>query len=626
MTQEKLLIAFELHRDGRLEEARRIYEEILIEDPHHFDVLHLLGLAAYQEERLTQAEEFFMRAIAVKSDFWQIYASYGRTLHDLRRLDEALACYDTACALNPDDAETYCERGLVLKDLRRFQEALTSLNKAISIDPDYAAAFNNCGAVLKDLNLLEESVASYDAAISLNDAYALAYSNRGVALKELGRFDDALESFDKAIALTPQFADAYFNRGNALQQMTLMDEALANFDEALAINPTHAEGYCNRGNTLQDLLRVEDAITSYEQAIMVNPGYAEAYSNRGEALKALNRLDEAMTSYDMAITIRADYAEPLWNKGLVKLLRGELAEGWNFYEWRKKTRTPYGDRAFPQPFWSGDADLDGKTILVHWEQGFGDTIQFCRYIEEFTQRGARVLFAPQRRLNALMQGLEAPFEMVDANDLGLRFDYHIPLLSAPYAFRTDLSAIPGQKPYLKVEPDRIEYWWNKIGPEGLKIGVCWQGSTGRIDAGRSFSVHEFYGLSQMLGVRLISLHRGEGESQLQGLPADMNVESLGADYDAGPDAFLDAAAVIACCDLVITSDTAIAHLAGALGATTWVALKYFPDWRWLQDRDDSPWYPSMRLFRQNAPGDWTGVFADMEQALKSGVIGSVDVR
>ena len=266
----------------------------------------------------------------------------------------------------------------------------------------------------------------------------------------------------------------------------------------------------------------------------------------------------------------------------------------------------------------GEADLAGRTILVHWEQGLGDTIQFCRYIEEFNKRGARVLFAPQRKLRGLMLGLKAPFEMVDANDLGLTFDFHIPLLSAPYAFKTDFSSIPGQEPYLKVRPDRIENWWNEMGSEGLKIGICWQGSTGRIDAGRSFSVHEFYGLSRMPGVRLISLHKGEGESQLRGLPDGMKVETLGPDYDAGPDAFLDAAGAIACCDLVITSDTAIAHLAGALGLPTWVALKTFPDWRWLQDRDDCPWYPTMRLFRQKSPGDWRGVFEEMEEALGSG--------
>ena len=617
MTQEKLLSAFDLHKSGRCDEAISIYQEILAADPRNFDVLHLLGLAACQDGQLAAAEAFFVQAIAVKADFWQIYASYGRTLHDLGRLEEALTSYDTAIMLNPGDAEVCCERGLVLKDLDRCHHALKSLNAAIALRPDFATAFNNSGSVLKDLNLLEEAVASYDAAILLEDDYAAAYSNRGVALRELGRRDEALKSLEWAISIQPNFADAYFNRANALKQMDRLDEALADFDASLVLDPRNAEGFCNRGNALQDLNRFDEAIASYDQAIAIYPLYAEAFSNRGEALKGLKFLDEALANYDQAIALKGDYAEPLWNKGLVTLLKGDLKAGWAYYEWRKRTREPYGDRSFAQPFWDGRASLAGKTILVHWEQGLGDTIQFCRYIESFNQQGARVLFAPQKKLGALMTGLDAPCELVDANDLGLKFDVHIPLLSAPYAFQTDYATIPGQRPYLKVEPDLIEFWWNKIGSDGLKIGICWQGSTGRIDAGRSFAVTEFSGLSGIPGVRLISLHRGEGESQLANLPADMIVETLGPDFDAGPQAFMDAAAAIACCDLVITSDTAIAHLAGALGVPTWVALKFFPDWRWLLNRADSPWYPSMRLFRQPAPGDWKSVFQEMKQALRT---------
>ena len=616
MTQDKLLVAFDLHKSGRCDEAITIYQEILARDPHNFDVLHLLGLAAYQDGQLAAAETYFVQAIAVKSDFWQIYTSYGRTLHDLARHEDALICYDTAIILNPEDAEVYCERGLVLKDLDRPEHALKSLNASIALRPDFADAFNNSGVVLRDLNLLEEAVASYDAAILLEDDYAVAYSNRGVALRELGRHDEALESLEQAISIRPDYADAYFNRANALKQMERVEETLENFDASLLLNPRNAEGFCNRGNALQDLGVFEEAIASYDQAIAINPRYAEAYSNRGEALKALNLLDEALDNYDQAIALKTDYAEALWNKGLVTLLKGDLDGGWSYYEWRKKTREPYGDRTFAKPFWSGDSSLEGKTILVHWEQGLGDTIQFCRYIESFNQLGARVLFAPQKKLGALMMGLNAPFELVDANDLGLKFDFHIPLLSAPYAFKTDHATIPGQRPYLKVEPDLIEFWWNKIGAEGLKVGISWQGSTGRIDAGRSFSIREFYGLSQIPGLRLISLQKGEGEAQLDVLPADMKVETLGSDYDAGPHAFIDAAAAIACCDLIITSDTAIAHLAGALGVPTWVALKRFPDWRWFLDRADSPWYPTMRLFRQPTPGDWSGVFTEMETALR----------
>ena len=616
MAQERLSIAFDLHRNGRLDEAKRIYQDLLKENPDHFDLLHLMGLAAYEGGALAESERYFVRAIRIKSDFWQIYASYGRTLHDLRRLDEALACYEMGIHLNPDDAEARCDHALVLKDLGRSDEALAGFDRSISLQPANALAFNNRGAVLRDLARLEEAVASYDEAIRLDPAFAVARSNRGVALKELGRMDEAIASYEMAIAIAPDYAEAWFNRCNALKEVNRLDDALASIDQALALDPRYALAHGNRGDVLQLLRRFDDAIASYDVAISLDPHHAQAHGNRGEALRELGRLDEAMASYDKAIAITPDDAEPLWNKSLVTLLRGDLAQGWPLHEWRKKTKTPHGDRSYRQPFWNGQESLRGKTILVHWEQGLGDTIQFCRYIAELDKRGARVLFGPQKPLRGLMRSLTGPCELVDVDDPGLPFDFHLPLLSAPYAFRTDFSNMPGQEPYLRAQDSRVDLWRKRIGSHGLKVGICWQGSTGRIDAGRSFPITAFRELHEIPGLRLISLHKGEGESQLRDHAAGMTVESLGTDYDAGAEAFVDAAAAIMCCDLVITSDTAIAHLSGALGARTWVALKHLPDWRWLQAREDSPWYPTMRLFRQPAPGDWGSVFKSIKMALE----------
>lgn len=616
MAQDRFSIAFDLHRNGRVDEARRVYQDLLKSDPDHFDLLHLTGLAAYEEGALDESGRYFVRAISIKPDFWQIHANYARTLQDLGRLEDALACYDKAILLQPGEAQTHCDRSLVLQGLRRFDEALGDLDTSICLQPVNALAFNNRGAVLRDLGRLEEALASYDEAIRLDGAFAVAHSNRGVALRELRRHDEALASYESAIALSPDHADAWFNRCNALKDLNRLDDALASIDEALALNPRYAQAHCNRADVLQSMQRFTQALDSYDRALSLHPTYAEAHSNRGEALRSLGRLDEAMASYDRAISIKQDYAEPLWNKSLVTLLRGDLREGWRLYEWRKKTKAPYGDRTFPQPFWSGAESLRGKSILVHWEQGLGDTIQFCRYIAALDGLGARVLYAPQKPLRGLMQSLAGACELVDVDDPGLRFDFHLPLLSAPHALGTDLTNIPGQKPYLNAQPDRIARWRNRIGSEGLKVGICWQGSTGPIDAGRSVPLTAFRGLSEMPGLRLISLHRGEGEAQLRDLGARMTVETLGPDYDAGADAFVDAAAAIMCCDLVITSDTAIAHLAGALGARTFVALKHLPDWRWLLSREDSPWYPNMRLFRQPSPGDWDGVFKAIKQALE----------
>jgi hypothetical protein len=281
----------------------------------------------------------------------------------------------------------------------------------------------------------------------------------------------------------------------------------------------------------------------------------------------------------------------------------------------QKKKLPQGNRRFAKPVWLGREPLSGKSIFVHAEQGLGDVIQFSRYIACLNELGAKVLFAPRANLKALMQGLDGVHEIVDEDNEKLEFDYHVPLLSLPLAFQTDLPTIPAKISYLGVAQDRVALWRQRLGDHGFKIGICWQGSKNKIDAGRSFPVSKFHALAQTANVRLISLHKGEGEAQLADLPPDMRVESLGDDFDAGADAFLDTAAVMKCCDLVITSDTSIAHLAGALGVKTWLALQYVPDWRWLLDRDDSPWYPTMRLFRQKTPGDWDGVFAQMAKSL-----------
>jgi hypothetical protein len=274
-------------------------------------------------------------------------------------------------------------------------------------------------------------------------------------------------------------------------------------------------------------------------------------------------------------------------------------------------------RNFTQPAWTGSEDINGKAILVHWEQGLGDTIQFCRYVHLLVQRGAKVLFAPQKPLRGLMRTLGDEITIVDENDETLQFDYQARLLDLPQALSTDLDTIPAQVPYLKADPERVAQWRSRIGTEGFKIGICWQGSKALIDAGRSFPLAKFAPLSAIPGVRLISLHKGEGEDQLQDMPEGMKVETLGADFDSGPDAFADTAAAMQCMDLIISSDTAVAHVAGALACKTWVALKYIPDWRWLVDRDDSPWYPNTRLFRQRQLSDWDELFARIAAAVQS---------
>ena len=304
------------------------------------------------------------------------------------------------------------------------------------------------------------------------------------------------------------------------------------------------------------------------------------------------------------------------------MLNGDLGEGLRLYEWRKKLPAPIEARDYRQPLWTGAEDIAGKTLFVYIEQGLGDTIQFYRYALLARARGARVILAVQDQIVRLMRDAGGDIEILDRSGVPPEFDYHAPLMSLPLAFATTRSTIPAPIPYLRAQPQRVRHWARKIGAEGFKIGICWQGATSI--AGRSFPLASLAAISGIENLRLISLQKGEGTEQLASLPAGMKIESLGDDFDTGADAFCDSAAVMQSLDLVISCDTALAHLAGALGRPAWLALKYVPDWLSFLKTSRSPWYPDLTLFRQPAPGDWTAVFAQMESRLRSKLLTRVN--
>ena len=564
---------------------------------------------------LDQAVGSFDRALALRSDQAEILFNRAIALRRLGRLEEALVNYDSALKLRPDYPEALNNRGFVLLELGRSEDALTSIDRALELRADYAGALTNRGNALSDLGRLNEALESYDQALKLHPEYAEALNNRGNALLKLKRIGEAFGNFSRAIAIKPEYAEALNGIGTTLRELQRLDASLECHNKAIAIKPDYAEAHNNRGITLRDLNQMEESLSSFDRAIALKPDYADAYSNRGNTLRDLNRLKESLASYDTAIALKPDDANPHWNKSLASLLIGDFASGWRCYEWRKFKDDPTGNREYAQPLWGAGESASGKRVLIHWEQGLGDTIQFCRYIPLLAQAGAKVLFAPQKPLRHLMRSLSPSIEIVDENAPTLNFDLHCPLLSLPLAFNTDRASIPNKTPYLSVDTGLIQRWRRRIGDHGFRIGICWQGGTTKIDAGRSFPLTVFGSISRIPDVRLLNLHKGIGESQLQSLPEGMKVETLGGDFDAGPDAFLDSAAVMKCCDLVITSDTAIAHLAGALAVPVWVALKYVPDWRWMLERSDSPWYPSARLFRQRSRDDWTGVLSDIGKEL-----------
>ncbi|WP_210332598.1 tetratricopeptide repeat protein [Methylosinus sp. H3A] len=537
----------------------------------------------HQNGLLSHAEKIYLLILA--EDAAQVTALHllGVIMIQTDRLERGMELFDKALSIKPDDPDMLYIRGNALQMLKRFEEAVTSYDKAIAIAPDYADA----------------------------------HFNRANTLQMLKRLDEAVMSYDRALSINPDYVDAVINRGNALQELGRLDGALAAYDKALSIKPSYAVALVNRGGALQELKRFAEALASYDHALSIKPDFTEAHYNRGNALLELKRLDEASASYDKALSIQPDYADALYNRGLLALLRGDFIAGWSGYEsrWDRK-KAPRRGLLISCPTWGGE-DVVGKRIIVYDEQGLGDVIQFCRYFLYLAASGADVTFFVRYRLLGLMRHSIAGVRFVPSLPEGEAFDYQCALLSLPFAFGSRLKLPPGETPYLRAEVERVRKWKARLGGQGFKIGIAWQGSkAGKIDNGRSFALAEFLAISRLPNVRLISLQKNEGVEQLRELLEGMTVETLGDDYDADDDAFADSVAVMESLDLVISCDTSIAHLAGALARPVWLAVKYVPDWRWMLDRTDSPWYPTMRLFRQQTRDDWRSVFSDIESALR----------
>jgi tetratricopeptide (TPR) repeat protein len=522
-------------------------------------------------------------------------------------LDAALRICDAELAARPDSPETHNWRGVLLSRLRRHDDAVASFDKAIQLRPEYFQAFNGRGNSLQALGRFAEAVASYDRALALNVNYPTAHANRGNALQALKRYSDAIESYHKAIALKPDHVDAYNNRGTAFRRLGYFEEALADFDKAIALAPNRAGLHSNRGNALQELGRYEEAVENYDTAISLDPQHPGPYSNRGLALRELGRFDDAMASFEKALELKPDYYEAIWNRALLDLEAGRFDRGWRGCEARKKKTPPVGVVGFEKPEWLGDTRIAGRTILVHWEQGFGDVIQFSRYIKKLSDAGAKVKFAPQKELQSLMQGLSGGADIVDLDADASDFDVHCSLQSLPLVFNTDITTIPNEV-YLAADRDRIAMWAARLpGKSRPRVGVVWKASPKRRE--RSL---ELDCLHRLLDPRIevISLQKEVTDAERAWLNrmGIIRVEDLIGDFS-------DTAALCMLVDLVISVDTSVAHLAGALGVPVWLLLSAVADWRWLRDREDSPWYPSMRLFRQRSRGDWDSVLRPVEREL-----------
>jgi Flp pilus assembly protein TadD len=462
---------------------------------------------------------------------------------------------------------------------------------------------------------LQTAESLYRQILAAAPNFADAWNLLGVIAAERGDPRTGVESIQRAIQLAGPVPSYLYNLGLAYLNSGDWVQAERCYREVLRAEPNAAEVYCDLGMAVQKQGRVDEAVGCYRRSLAANPGYPVAHYNLALAMQELGRLDEAESCYQRAIQCQPDYAIARWNRSLLLLLRGDYQQGWAEYEWRWRVRRD-AVRPFPQPLWDG-RPLSGRTILLHAEQALGDTIQFARYAPMVKQQGGRVVLECAKSLVPLLSGCPGVDVAVGLGDPLPPFDVHTPLLTLPRLFRTTLANVPAEVPYLQAKPELIQAWRERLAKiPGFKIGIAWQGSpTYTADRQRSIPLAQFAPLAEIPGVRLISLQKCLGTEQLAEWREPLRIEDYTAELDEASGPFMDTAAIIRNLDLVIVSDSAVAHLAGALAARVWVPLPLMPDWRWLLDRDDSPWYPTMRLFRQRRAGNWDDVFAAIAEAV-----------
>ena len=528
----------------------------------------------------------------------------------------AAQAYETLLRDFGPHAEVLRLLGVVAAQSGDKARALDLLGKALTLQPDHAVALDNRGVVLKDLQRHDAAIADFDRARALKPDSLPILNNCAIALLAAKRWQDAVAAYDAVLARAPDHAGAWNDRGLALKHLGDTEAALASFDRAVAARPGFADPLNNRGVLLKEQQRFAESLEAYDAALALAPGYAEAHHNRGNVLVELDRQDEAGACYQRALALKPGDAEILFSAANWALRMGRFDEGWRLYESRfarSCITDRFSRRGLPRRLGEG-APIEGRRLFMYWEQGLGDTIQFCRFARLAAERGALVAVSAPRRLHRLLSSLGAGVEWLDEDEAPAAFDHHLPLMSAPALLGAGAENWGGLAPYLSAEPGRVALWRDKIGAGGRKIGVCWRANLAN-PAGRDrgYDPGMLKMLADLPGVRLISLHRREESAAPP--PPEARIECLDDGFDAGPDAFLDTAALMQCLDLVITCDTSIAHVAGALGRPTWLALKNVAEWRWLRERADTPWYPSFRLFRQPAPGDWASVFRAMADAL-----------
>jgi tetratricopeptide (TPR) repeat protein len=644
--QQTLDLAEHCRQSGQWQEADRLCRDVLSHEPDNGDAWHLLGIVSFQSGHYVTAVDAMRRAVAVHPDRAHFHCNLGLALAASGKLQEAIDCYRQALQIAPNSLDIHNNLGIALKAQGQLDEAMHAYRQALSIRPDSPEVWNNLGNALAAQTDWERAAEAFSKALSLRPDYADAHNNLGFVQAAQNRLDDAIASYRRALTLRPDSPITLCNLGNALLAQSKSHDAVAAYRRAAALQPESADLHAALAAGLLSIHDFAAATSEARQAVGLRPDFAQAHNILGNALLAQQEIDGAEAAYRQALAAKSDFVEaqnnlgnalhlkadlpaalaahrralemqpdlPIahWSISLILLLQGDFQNGWTEYEWRKQVPAfSRGISRFTKPLWDG-SDLAGKRILLHCEQAFGDTIHFSRYIPLVARRGGKLLLLYQPPLGRLLHSLDGPIEFVSPGDPLPEFDVHCPLPSLPIVMGLPTPQdVPWTGSYFKTDPETRQKFSDVVaqGEGKLKVGLIWAGRAA--PPGRSIPLEMIAALADPR-IQFYSLQIGDGAEEAKSPPPGMNLIDA---TDRIKD-FADSAALMDQLDVIVTIDTAAAQLAGALGKRTFTLLKRIPDWRWLLDRSDSPWYPSMQLFRQEQSGDWQAPVARVAAALK----------
>jgi tetratricopeptide (TPR) repeat protein len=602
---------------NQMDLADECFEEALRLDPDFVDSHYNLGNLYQERGQWDLGAEHYRRAVQLRPSHADAWNGSGGCLQSLGRSDDAIEAFRNAITHDPNHVDAHRCLGILLRGEGRTEDALRHLRRVVELEPASGEAHNDVGAMLLDMDRTAEAESCFRQALKLMPKFPEAWLNLGRALRKLRRASEAETCFRQAAELWPDSVEAQEDLGIVLSDQGQMDEAVACFHHALLMAPERAETYYNIGHAMLLESRFAEALEPLQRSLKLKPNFPEAWNNMGGCFLGQGTthgddadLDEAECCYKRAIDLKPQHADAHVNLALLLLLRGRFEDGWKEWEWRWRGKGNKLHR-YQRPLWRGEP-LDGKAILLHTEDGLGDTLQFVRYAQLLHDRGARVILQCPKALLAVLSGCPGVDLLVNDAQHIPDFDIHAPLMSVPGIMGTTATSIPADLPYVFADSDRTAFWKDQLSSSyGLKVGIAWRGNPEFAgDQRRSVPLGYFEPLAKIPGIRLFSLQTGHGREQLERVAASWNISDLGLPFS-------ETAAVMMNLDLIVTSDTVIAHLAGALARPTWLAVCCTPDWRWLLRRADSPWYPTMRLFRQPGPDLWPAVFESMASNMQT---------